>query len=163
MKNKIFTNVFVVMFIFFGVSSTGMAQEIPLISEVDFSDASREAASSNKRLLFIYKQDNCEECEQFISTLAEKQDNPKYRQFAIYQANTNTGIDVVCPDGLELSDGEFFTAKGIHGKLSLVFHDESGDVVYTHNGIPSETKLVALMEFVRDEQYADSRKFIPNR
>ncbi|MDH5447243.1 MAG: hypothetical protein OEY52_16975 [Gammaproteobacteria bacterium] len=144
------------------ISGSVMAKDVPLINEVDFLEASAQASKHNKRLLTIYRQDDCEECDRFISDLAQNQNNTKYNKYSFYQVSTNKGIEVVCPNGLELSDNEYFEAKGIHGKLSLVFHDEYGNVVYTHNGIPAHDELYALMDFVHEEKYADGSEYVPN-
>ncbi|MDH5409062.1 MAG: hypothetical protein OEZ33_06770 [Gammaproteobacteria bacterium] len=143
-----------ILLLLLGLSSVSMASDIPLISEVDFADASRQASKANKKLLFIYKQNDCAECDSFIADLASRKESGELQKFALYQVNTDQGIEVVCPDGLELSDDEFFSAKGIHGKLSLVFHDESGEVVYTHNGIPTKNRLISLIRFIAEENYA---------
>ena len=143
-------------------SGSVMAENVPLITEVDFFEASAKASQENKRLLTIYRQDDCEECDRFISELAQNQNSSKYNNYTYYQVSTSKGVDVVCPNGLELSDNEFFESKGIFGKLSLVFHDESGNVVYTYKGIPVKDELHALMEFVQDEKYADGSDYVPN-
>ena len=133
---------------------------IPKITDIDLQYASAEAKSKNKNLMIVYTQESCQRCGKWLSNIKALQKTDKLLdKFKLYHVNMQKGIEVVCPSGIELDDEEFYQAKGIEGELSIVFHNDIGEVVYTYNSFPDEKTLPALLKYINSKQYENRIDF----
>ena len=133
---------------------------IPQITDIDLQYASAKAKSNNRTLMIVYNNENCATCKEWLVSTLEKQATDKMlNQFEIKNVSMQKGIEVVCPSGIELDNEEFYEAKGIEGDLSIVFHNDIGEVVYTYNEQPSDEDLNALLQYIKLHKYEDRIDF----
>ena len=161
---KIFTSVnLCILFISLTACSSHLTLQstnqnsIPKITDIDLQYASQKAQQNNKTLMIVYQNDKCSTCNLWLANLLDQQQsNEMLQRFEIKSVSLQKGIDVTCPSGIELDNEEFFEAKGIEGDLSIVFHNDIGEVVFTYNEQPNNTELKKLLHYIKLEKYQDN-------
>jgi len=135
-------------------------KSIPTITDIDLQYASQKARQKNKNLMIVYQNDNCSSCKQWLANLIDKQQTDKILQhFEIKSVSLQKGIDVICPSGIELDNEEFFEAKGIEGDLSIVFHNDIGEVIFTYNEQPNNAELKKLLHYIKLKKYQEDIEY----
>lgn len=133
---------------------------IPQITDIDLQYASHKAKLANKSLMIVYTNDNCTTCKQWLNETLEKlHTNNMLKHFEIKSVSLQKGIDVVCPSGIELDNEEFYEAKGIEGDLSIVFHNDIGEVVFTYGEQPNTSELNHLLHYIKLEKIPRRYRF----
>jgi len=125
----------------FVIADTTDADKIPEINNIDLERLATNAANQDKRLMVIYYNKQCDVCDALIrnNTL-----NSVKQHYQLYAVDAETGFDVVCPNGDDLSDNDFFEEKGITALPAVVITDQYGNVDFVENAISSSQHLIEV-------------------
>jgi thioredoxin-related protein len=119
-------------------------------SFLDFREDVADATRENKRLLVYFGQDGCPYCKLLMqTTFAETRIVDKMRrQFVPIALNLWGDREVTWVDGLRMSEKELGRRLGVQFTPTLIFFNESADVILRLNGYQAPRRMDVTLDYV---------------
>ncbi len=126
-------------------------------SFLEFSEDVREAAASNKRLMVMFHQDNCPYCNALVErNLSQKHIEDKMREsFEIIAINMWGDREVLTVEGQSYSEKAFAEALRVQFTPTLIFFNETGEMVLRLNGYLPPRQFEAALDYVSQKKESE--------
>jgi thioredoxin-related protein len=119
-------------------------------SFLDLKEDVEEAKHAGKRLMLFFHQDGCPYCNALVErNLAQKDIEKKMRKnFDVVALNMWGDREITYFDGTQYTEKTFAEAMKVQFTPTLVFYDESGNVVLRLNGYRSPKRFTVDLDYV---------------
>jgi len=136
-------------------------------SFLDLREDVKDAKQAGKRVMILFNQDNCPYCSALVErNLSQREIETTMREkFDVIALNLWGDRDVVGLDGKHYTEKSYGAAMKIQFTPSLIFLDESGDIVLRLNGYVPPARMQAALDWVggRMEKKTPFRDFVAER
>lgn len=134
-----------------------MATEYPTWfkqSFLDFKEDIAEARAAGKRLMIIFHQDNCPYCNILVErNLSQKAIETAVRErFDVVALNMWGDREVTGLDGKTYTEKSFAAANKVQFTPTILFFDESGQMILRLNGYLPPARFKAALDYVGQRQ-----------
>jgi thioredoxin-related protein len=136
-------------------------------SFLDLREDVKEAKQAGKRVMVLFNQDNCPYCSALVErNLSQREiETTMKEKFDVIALNLWGDRNVVGLDGKNYTEKSYGAALKIQFTPSLLFLDESGEVVLRLNGYVPPARMQAALDWVsgRMEKKTAFRDFVAER